>query len=52
MLKVIRVTTNVRYGLKPAEMSLGNCSTCAFIQKIPRSAAFSGEGDGGGERTV
>lgn len=25
---------------------------CAFIQKIPRSAAFSGEGDGGGERTV
>lgn len=44
ILKVMRVTTKA---LKPAEMSMGNCSTCAFIQKIIRSAAFSDGGDGG-----
>ena len=39
-------------GLKPAEMSMGNCSICAFIQTITRSAAFSDGGDGGWERCM
>ena len=39
-------------GLKPAEMSMGNCSKYAFIQKITRSAAFSGGGDGGWKRCM
>ena len=39
-------------GLKPAEMSMGNCSTYSFIQKITRSAALSGWGDGGWERCM